>query len=921
MNDQRPDPDRLLARVQQEETHKARGRLKVFFGSSAGVGKTYAMLQAGHDRRAEGIDVLIGYVETHGRTDTAAQVAGLELLPRMQLAYRSTFVDEFDVDAALARKPTLILVDELAHTNAEGARHPKRWQDVEELLNAGIDVYTTVNVQHLESLNDVVAQITGVIVRETVPDFVIEQADDIELIDLPPDELLQRLREGKVYRPQQAARAADNFFRKGNLIALRELALRRTADRVDAQMENYRRSHTITQSWVCAERLLVCIGPNPLSLRLVRAARRMAVALRAQWVVAYVETPHDLRLPESARDQINQTLRLAEQLGAETVTLSGPRVSEELLNYAHQRNASKIVIGKPIKPRWREFVFGSVVDEIVRGSGDIDVYVISGEHDDTTLPPPIVFERTSSLSSYGWAVAVVAVVTALAWLVAPLLDDVYPVLLYFAGVVLVASKFGRGPSIVASFLGVLCFNFFFVPPIFTLNVAEPQYLVTLAVMLLVALVISTLTVQTRQQMAAARQREQRTAALYAMSRELASLRGIDNLLQVAVRNTSATFDSRVIILLPVDKQRLQPWGSAAGWWGKGITEQMVFAPDANEQGVGQWVFDHGQQAGLGTDTLSGAQALYLPLNASRGVVGVLGVRPAQPRLLLRPDQLHLLETFANQVAVAIERAQLADEAQQAQVRAETERLRSSLLSSVSHDLRTPLATITGATSSLIDDASLDAAARRDLAQVAYEEAERLSRLVSNLLDVTRLESGALQVQKEWQPIEEVIGSTLNRLDRRLQGRPVITDIPATVPLVPIDSVLIELALSNLLENALKYTPASSQIDIRVQSSGGSVVVEVADHGPGLVPGDEQRIFEKFYRAKSGNGNSGVGLGLTIAKGVVEAHGGKMWAENRPHGGASFYFTLPVHGQPPQVEEPQIVAENTPTALLELPGRA
>ncbi|MDQ3250369.1 MAG: sensor histidine kinase KdpD, partial [Chloroflexota bacterium] len=785
MPNQRLNPDELLARVQAEEAHQARGKLKIFFGASPGVGKTYAMLQAAHDRKAEGVDVVAGYVETHGRAETEALLQGLDILPSRFADHHGAKLREFDLDAALHRLPALILVDELAHTNATGSRHAKRWQDVEELLDAGINVYTTVNVQHLESLNDVVAQITNVIVRETVPDRILEQADEVELLDLPPDELLQRLREGKVYVPEQAAHAITNFFRKGNLIALRELALRRTADRVDEQMQRYRQDHAIPTTWPTNERLLVCISPSPLSTRLVRTTRRMATRLHAEWLVVYVETPAHARFSDADRDRLVQTLRLAEKLGAETVTLTGANVSEELVRYARQRNVTKIVVGKPLRSRWRELLYGSVVDDLVRGSGEIDIYVISGEHDDTAPPARRPVQLTSGWPAYLKGILVVGLCTFLANLIFPYLELANLIMLYLLGVMFVALRYGRGPSIVASVLSVAAFDFFFVEPYLTFAVSDVQYIVTFGVMLLVAFVISTLMVQIRAQADVARQRERRTATLYAMTRELASTRGLDNLLQVAIHHISDVFGSQTAILLP----------SAQGRLVANSVPIFADADNARELGAAQWVYDHKQMAGLNTDTLPSAGAIYLPLVAARGPVGVLALRPADARRLLDPDQIHLLETFANQISVAIERARLADEAQTATVQMETERLRNSLLSSVSHDLRTPLASITGAASTLLQaDGALTPDTRHELVATIAEESERLNRLLTNLLDMTRLEAGAVQVRKEWQPLEEVIGSALARLEAGLCTRPVTTDLPPDLPLVPLDSVLIEQVL-------------------------------------------------------------------------------------------------------------------------------
>jgi two-component system sensor histidine kinase KdpD len=659
------------------------------------------------------------------------------------------------------------------------------------------------------------------------------------------------------------------------------------------------REHAIPQTWPTAERILVCIGPGTLGARVVRAARRMAAGLHAEWIVATVETPKTARLPEADRHQIVQTLRLAEQLGAETVALSGPNVSQVVLTYARTRNVTKIVVGKPARPRWKEILFGSTVDELVRQSGEIDVYVMTGDQAAAPPPPPAYIERTSDWSAYGWGLLAVVLSTLIAWAMLPYFALANLIMVYLVGVVIVATRCGRGPSILASLLSVAAFDFFFVPPYLTFAVSDVEYVITFSVMLLVGLVVSTLTVRLRQQVNVAQQREQRVGALYAMSREFASNRGIEKVLRAAVRNIHQMFDSQVVILLPTAVGRLQAWGNVAGWWGDGVNERTVFAPDAHEHGVAQWVYDHGQMAGQSTDTLSGAKALYLPLNGSRGTIGVLGVRPSQPGRFLAPEQLHLLETFASQAALALERVELAREAHQAQMRAETEQMRSSLLSSVSHDLRTPLAAITGALSGLREGgAALDTATRADLIQMAYDEAERLNRLVGNLLDMTRIESRGVQVQKEWQPLEEVIGAALTRLDQQLSGRSLTAALPPDLPLVPLDSVLIEQVLINLLENAIKYTPPDTPIEISATAAPDAVTVAVADRGPGIPPGDEQRIFEKFYRAAAITG--GVGLGLAICKGMVEAHGGRIWAENRPGGGALFRFTLPLDGKPPQV---------------------
>lgn len=882
---QRPDPDTLAARVQAEGAQPERGKLKIFLGAAAGVGKTYSMLDAARLRRAEGLDVVVGVVETHGRVETEALLAGLDILPRRQVEYRGTVQQEFDIDAALARHPDLILVDELAHSNVPGSRHTKRWQDVEELLNDGISVYTTVNIQHLESLSDVVKQITDIAVHERVPDALFERADEIELVDLSPEDLLQRLQEGKVYIPQQAEQAMRHFFRKGNLMALRELALRLTADRVDDQMQSYRQDHAITRPWPAGERIMVSVSPSPLSRRLVRAAKRMAAGLHAEWIAAYVETPSRAAMAEEDRQRVVQTLRLAEQLGAETITLSGERVSEELLAYARQRNVSKIIVGKPVHPRWRDLLFGSVLDEMVRGSGKIDVYVISGDPDDSRASPsPAMLRRASDGRTYLMAVLVVAVCTLIARLMVHHFEPANLIMVYLVGTVIVAARVGRGPSILASVLSVALFDFFSVQPHLTLAVSDSEYLVTFAVMLMVSLVISTLTTRIKRQVVAARERERRTASLYAMSRELANSRGTDTLIQIAAQHIGELFDARVSVILADRDGHLRTESS----------------PDENEMAVAQWVYEHGQIAGNGTETLPGARGIYLPLNGSGDIIGVMGLYPNNAQRLQSPEQRYLLETFASQTALALERAHLAEEAERVRLQVETEQLRSSLLSSVSHDLRTPLASITGAASGLLDDdGSLAPQARRELAQLAYEEAERLNRLVGNLLDMTRLEAG-VRIEKEWQSLEEVIGIALNRLDARLHDHPLMISLPPDLPLIACDSLLIEQVLVNLVENAIKYTPAGTPIEIAVQTENHGVRVEVADHGPGLPPGTEQRVFDKFYRAQP-DSVRGAGLGLAICEGIIKAHGGRIWAENRPEGGAVFRFALPIEGEPPEVK--------------------
>jgi two-component system sensor histidine kinase KdpD len=885
MPEARPDPDTLLRRVQRDAAK--RGRLKVFFGAAPGVGKTYAMLEAARAQRAAGVDVVIGWVETHQRAETAALAEGLERLPPREVEHRGTRLREFDIDAALARRPGLLLLDELAHTNAPGSRHPKRWQDAQELLEAGTHVWTTLNVQHLESVNDLVERITGIVVRETLPDHLLDEADEVEFVDLPPEDLLRRLAEGKVYLPDQAARAVKQFFRKGNLTALRELALRRTAEHVDADVQDYRRDHAIETTWPVAERVLVSIRPNPESGRLVRAARRLAARLRAEWIAVWVESPGQRPLSAAERSHLAAAFSLAEQLGAETATVSGPSVSEALLRFARERNISKIVVGKPVHGRWRDRLRGSLVDAIVRASGDIDVFIVSGEQARPAPPVPgVPGPRSAGPLPYLWSAAVVALCTLLCSAMIGRFDRANLVMVYLLGVAFVASRHGRGPSAAAAVLSVAALDFFFVPPHLTFAVADTQYLVTFGVMLLVSLLISTLAARVRAQADAARQRERRTQVLYSLSRDLAAARTVDEIARIVSRHVSDVLGGPATVLVPGPEGGL---GAPSGP-----------AQEAHEAAVAHWAFDHGRMAGLGTDTLPGASALYLPVRGTQAVLGVVGVRPDPGLLPLRPDQADLLEALTRQAAAGLERARLADEAQKARVAMEAERLRSTLLSSVSHDLRTPLAAITGAASSLLQDTSLGAEAQRELEEAIYEEAGRLNRLVSNLLDMTRLESGSLRLARDWHSLEELVGSALARLEPTLKGRTVRVVVPADLPLVPVDGVLVEQALVNLLENAAKYTDPPGAIEVTASAEGGSIEVAVADEGPGLPPGTEERVFEKFYRAQSAR--HGFGLGLPICRAIVTAHGGRIWAERREPRGTRFRFTLPLGETPPPTRE-------------------
>lgn len=903
----RPDPDALVRRAAREQ--EGRGKLRVFFGFAPGVGKTYRMLQVARDLVSEQkIDLVVGIVETHRRYDTAALVLGLELLPRQSVEYRGKTLEEFDLDAALARKPKVILVDELAHSNAPGSRHARRWQDVEELLDAGIDVFTTLNVQHIESLNDVIAQITQVRVRETVPDAVLDRATVIELVDISPDELLERLREGKVYLPDQAHRAIEHFFQRGNLLALRELALRRTAQRVDDEVLEYRAQHGVSAPWPASERILVAVGPAPSSDRLLRSAARMAKGLRCPWVAAYVERagPAGLSLGDADKARLEAHLRLAESLGATVARLSGTSVADALLSFARKQNVTRIVLGKPTHSRLFDRVRGSMLDEVVRGSGAIDVHVIRGD-EGAREPDRVDPEAREVASIQGYSAAVAAVVAAL--LVAAGVRSITAApdveMLFLLAVMVCGVWLGRGPSLLAAALSVASYDFFFVPPYYTLSVADRRYFLTFAMMFGVGLAMSELASRLRRQERDARSWGERTAALYSLTKALASLDDESQIARVCVTQAAALFDGVALLLRPTD--------GGLSLVASHPEEPSLEAALGDDMAVARWAFDHGAVAGLGTDTLPGARSVCAALRVGELSLGVLVVRP-RDRAPLSAEQRAMLSLFCQQISVSLERVRLAELARTAALKAETEEIRSSVLSTVSHDLRTPLAAITGAATTLRDEDALSREVRAELLDSICAESERLARLVRNLLDMTRLESGGLSLAREWVPVDELIGSALTRLEPRLRGRAVRTALPSEPPWVSVDPVLFEQLLVNLLENADKYTPAGSAIELGVtidssdDGNGDSaaeptVTIEVADHGPGIVAGDEEKIFAKFYRGARDDG-AGAGLGLAICRGIAMAHGGSIESANRPEGGAVFRVRLR-HARlgPPDTIEP------------------
>ncbi|MBT9540306.1 two-component system sensor histidine kinase KdpD [Thiobacillus sp.] len=894
--DNRPDPDTLLARIEAEAERAKKGKLRIFFGACPGVGKTYAMLSAARMLHEQGSEVVVGVVETHGRSETARLVEGLELLPPKLVAYQGRELREFDLDAALARKPALILVDELAHSNVAGSRHPKRWQDVEELLAAGIDVWTTVNVQHLESLNDIVGGITGIQVRETLPDRVFEQADEVALVDLPPDELLQRMKEGKVYLAQQAERAIRNFFRKGNLIALRELALRRTADRVDAQMREYRTDQAIETVWQAKERLLVCVGPGAGGDRLVRSAARLAGDLHADWIAVYVETPALQRLSDANRDKILKTLALARELGAETATLAGQEDAQTLLAYAISRNASKLVVGKSLRTGLSRMLRAPLSDRLSALARDVDVYVVAHEVEAApagevvAMPLELELEpaRGWKVQGYAWAGGICALTTVLAKLVLPWFDLANLIMFYLVGVIWVAASYGRGPAILGSILSVLAFDFFFVPPPLSFTVADTRHLLTFFIMLAVGLTISTLAANLRYQARIATYRERRTRALNELGKELAGALMAEQIVETARHHLESLFQAKVCILLPDADETL-----------RSPTPLPTHKDLPLDPAIAQWVYDHQQPAGMGTQSLAGHPMYYLPLKAPMRTRGVLALLPSQKRLLFLPEQARMLETLSGQIALALERVHFVEVAQDALVRMESERLRNGLLSALSHDLRTPLTVLAGLADSLPLAGPPLPEAQAEIAQAIRAEALRTSILVSNLLDMARLQEGQVQLKREWQPLEEVVGASLQTLAVPLARHEVVVDLPADLPLLEFDSVLMERVLCNLLENAAKYTPPGSRIEIGARNEGDRVSISVADNGPGLPPGREDMLFEKFTRGQDESAVAGVGLGLAIVRAIVEAHKGTVRGETRAEGGARFVISLPA-GEPPVV---------------------
>ncbi len=888
--DQRPSPEALLEAARREEGRV--GKLRIFVGAAPGVGKTYEMLQTARARKKDGYDIVVGVVETHGRRETEALLEGLEIVARRTIEYQGHRLDEMDIDAIIARRPQIVLVDELAHTNAPGSRHPKRYLDVDELLNHGIDVYSTVNIQHIESLNDVVAQITRVRVRETVPDSVFDRADAVELVDLTPDDLIQRLKEGKVYIPAQAERALEHFFSPANLTALRELALRRTADRVDEQLLMQMQARAIPGPWAAGERVLICVSEDPRAAGLVRFTKRLADRLHAPWTALYVETRRSSQLSEEERDRIADTLRLAQALGGEPITMPGGerRIADDVIAFARSNNITQIIIGKSARSRWFEILHGSVVHDLVRRSGNISVHVIAGDEIAAEpLPRKTVraAERPTTIDPRSYIFSLLAVVLALGVgrLIEPWLGIENVDLVFLTAIVAVAVRFGLWPSLTASVAASLCYNFFFLPPLYTFTIADPTNVAAFIFFTFMAALVSNVAARVRTQAVVATGRARTTESLYSFSRKLAGVGSLDDVLWATAYQTALMLKVRVVLLLPEDGSI----GVKAGYPPEDILDQADLA-------AAKWAWENNRPAGRGSETLPGARRLFLPMRTGRGAVGVVGIDSDKPGPLLDPDQRRLLDALIDQAALAIERVRLVEDIDRAQRTIETDRLRSALLTSISHDLKTPLAAILGAAGAIRDlSQTLDDSAKADLLATIIDESERLNRFIANLLDMTKLESGAIVPKTALHEIGEAVGSTLRRAAKILIKHEVEVDLAADLPMVEIDPVLFEQVLFNLLDNAAKFAPAGTSILIRSWREQDAVCLQIVDEGPGIPPGDLEPIFDKFYRAQKGDHvRAGTGLGLAISRGFVEALNGTVVASNRTdRSGAMFTIRLPM----------------------------
>jgi two-component system sensor histidine kinase KdpD len=883
----RPSPDALLVQANRE----GRGKLRIFLGAAPGVGKTFEMLTQGRQRRLEGADVVVGVVETHGRQETEALTNGFEIIPKKRGLYKGRVVAEMDLDAILQRKPQLVLVDELAHTNIEGSRHPKRYLDVEELLATGIDVFTTVNIQHIESLNDVIAQITRIHVRETIPDAVLDEADEIELIDLTADDLLKRLREGKVYVKAQAERALGHFFSPGNLTALRELALRKVAQHVDRDMVDYMQAHAIGGPWPASERILACISEHPSAAELVRRTRRVATALKAEWTALYIEGPRHATLSETDKDRVADTLRLAERLGGQTASLPGREIADAILSYARRINVTQIIIAKSERPFWFEILHGSVVRDLIRNSGAISVTAVSPRGENIPAKSVRTAPKLEPIYWRGYllSAAAVAVTVGAAMIINAFTSRALGSLgmVFLVPVLISAVLYGRRTAFVTAFVSVMSYNFFFLPPLYTFTIADPNNLVQFSVLLFVGIIAGNLAARVRAQADLAAARATAMTELYRFTAKLAGIARLDDILWAASVQIASMLKTNVVILLPNPDT-------------KAPEVRAGFPPDDElddqDLAAASWSWSHAQPAGRNAETLPGAKRLFLPMRTGEGPVGVAGLQRSDDKTLFTPDERRLLDALLDQTALAIERSKLVEQVDEAQVVAEADKLRVAMLTSLSHDLRTPLASILGSATTLIAGGELyDARQTKDLLQTIREEAERLDRFVGNLLDMSRLEAGALGAKPEPIDVIDLVEASVKRLVRRLANHFVALELPADLPLVTADPLLTEQAFVNLLDNAAKYAPERSTIRVSAEVLANQVLVHVQDEGTGIPEEALPHIFDKFYRAKASDRRiAGTGLGLAVARGFVEAFGGSLKAANRQdRTGAVMTIALPI----------------------------
>ena len=880
----RPDPDALLL----EAAKAGRGRLKVFLGMAPGVGKTYAMLAQGARRKADGVEVVVGVVETHGRRETEALTADLEILPRRPIEYKGRTLLEFDIDEALTRKPTLLLVDEYAHSNAPGSRHPKRWQDVEELLSAGVNVWTTLNVQHLESLVDLVWKITGVRQRETVPDSALSRADDIELVDITPDELRQRLSEGKVYLPETARTAAVNFFKPENLTALRELALRRTAQTVDDQLLTAMRQRGVEGPWAAGERILVLIGPDAMAQSLVRAGRRLSdMMMDAPWTVAYVERPNKPSPDAAGAAKINAAIKLAEQLGGANVVLTGDDLVGSLLDYARQNNVTQIVVGKSGPSRWRALFGLALIPALAEQVTGAALHIITEKAQPEPEPQAKPAERPSLMAWRGHliSIALVAVAGGLAGLVDQFSQGANLAMIFLVSVLISGLAFGLWPAVTAAAVAAFVYNFFFLEPRLSIAIGHSADVITFIVFFGVAMTTGWLTGRIRDQAMAMSRRASAITALLAASRRLSASATREEAAQALAEQLAAATGGEAIVLLPGGEDVVAVAAAPA--------MQTLGTADL---AAARWAWQHGEPAGAETGTLPNASWTYRPL---QGVKARSGVAAIEARAVHGEDGERFVSALLDQGAVALERAEFAADAADAEALRRADKLRSALLNSVSHDLRTPLATVLGSATTLLEyEDSLEPAVRVDLLTSIREEAERLNRYVGNLLDMTRLQGGGLNIRADWVDVRDVLGAALERVSRRLAQRKVTRDFPAELPLVKVDSALLEQALVNILENAIGYSPDSSTIELAAYEDRNNVVLSIEDEGRGIPTAELERVFERFRRMEEASDRGkGAGLGLAISKGFVEAMGGRIAAASPIHDGRGTRILISLKKEP------------------------